>query len=173
MINSLTLYQCHLANSLRCLIVQILLGTTVALINGKRRYRIEEISFISIWGVGLVRRTLWPLFSVFPSGEVNQKGWKTLHGGIRQNECNPRRLCWTRENCREKCFFFLFGVWRMLQPPEIEIFVNAFTYHPKYGGLCPRESVPLQTQFVIGEQNDKIYSANSTPNPDNNRKCSS
>ena len=77
-------------------------------------------------------------------------------------------VCVEQEKTVEKSvFFFLVGVWRMLQPPEIEIFVND---HPKYGGLCPRESVPLQTQSVIGEQNDKIYSANTTPNPDSNRK---
>lgn len=41
-------------------------------------------------------------------------------------------VCGEQEKTVEKSVFFsLFGVWRMLQSPEIEIFVNAFTYHPE------------------------------------------
>ena len=175
MINSLTLYQCHLANSLRRLIVQILLGTTVALINGKRRYRIEEISFISIWGVGLVRRTLWPLLSVFPSGEVNQKGWKTLHdtyfNSVSVKMSAIQGVCVEQGKTVEKSVFFSYSVCDVCYSHQ-KLRVLWMPSHTtlKYGGLCPRESVPLQTQSVIGEQNDKIYSANTTPIPDSNRK---
>lgn len=39
-------------------------------------------------------------------------------------------VCGEQEKTVEKSVF-LFGVWRTLQLPEIEIFVNAFTYHPE------------------------------------------
>lgn len=156
--------------------LQILLGTTVALINGKCRYRIEGISFIYTWGVGLVRRTLWPLLSVFASGKVNQKGRKTLHDtyfkSVSVKMSAIQDVCGIQEKTVEKSVFFSYSVCGVCYSHQKFRFLWMPSHTTlKYGGLCPRESLPLQT--LIGERNDNLYRGNTTRNPDNNRRyCS-